>query len=291
MEVDSDIHPNPVPTPHHRKIELQTAEDLTYLHANLVASAQQKLDLHFPPSAIQTQPSAQPATVIALDGVKSAETAGSLPGKAEEKKEQQPEDPLRARVRQLVDAFIAKTWTGASENILVNGMDASSLAILSQPASQPTASDEPQAEREGIDFTYAPYDTRLQVKVAGLYGELETLTAHVSKLRRTAPKQGADAYRDALVTELANADAEHNARMMALRDNVGPVADNARLMLKPQREGWHEDVRAMYEQGTSELAVLADLAAETGGSITRGASLTETVGKVQRARNVAMEFE
>ena len=37
--------------PHHRKIELQSAADLSYLYANTVALSRQKLDLHFPPSA------------------------------------------------------------------------------------------------------------------------------------------------------------------------------------------------------------------------------------------------
>ncbi|KAI1612504.1 hypothetical protein EDD37DRAFT_309830 [Exophiala viscosa] len=289
MEVDTDHHPNPVPNPHHRKIELQTPDDLTYLHANLIASAQQKLDLHFPPSAIQNQSRAQPATVITLDGLQPPAPAGDSLHKPDEK-EEQPEDPLRARVRQLVDAFITKTWGGASKNILVNGMDASSLPVLSDVASQPNASDGPQEEREGIDFTYEPYDTRLQAKVAGLYGELEALTAQVSKLRRAAPKYGADAYSDALMAELASADADHDAQMSALRENA-VVADNGGLALNVQREGWRDDVKAVYEHGVSELAVLAGLAAEQDGLAPRGASLTETMGKVQRARTVAMDFE
>jgi kinetochor protein Mis14/NSL1 len=35
----------------HRKIELQSAADFTYLYANTVALSRQKLDLHLPPSA------------------------------------------------------------------------------------------------------------------------------------------------------------------------------------------------------------------------------------------------
>lgn len=37
--------------PHHRKIELQAPADLTYLLTNIRASAQQKIDSAFPPSA------------------------------------------------------------------------------------------------------------------------------------------------------------------------------------------------------------------------------------------------
>lgn len=35
----------------HRKIELQSPADFTYLYANTVALSRQKLDLHLPPSA------------------------------------------------------------------------------------------------------------------------------------------------------------------------------------------------------------------------------------------------
>ena len=38
-------------SPHHRKIELQSPADLTYLLSNVRASAQSKLDSAFPPSA------------------------------------------------------------------------------------------------------------------------------------------------------------------------------------------------------------------------------------------------
>lgn len=36
---------------HHRKIELESPADLSYLYANTVAVSREKLDLHFPPSA------------------------------------------------------------------------------------------------------------------------------------------------------------------------------------------------------------------------------------------------
>ena len=36
---------------HHRKIDLQAPQDLTYLLGNITKAAQEKLDIHFPPSA------------------------------------------------------------------------------------------------------------------------------------------------------------------------------------------------------------------------------------------------
>ncbi|KAK5446472.1 hypothetical protein LTS15_009811 [Exophiala xenobiotica] len=290
MDVDASIHPDPAPNTHHRKIELQSPDDFIYLQRNLIASAQQKLDLHFPPSASQkyAESRAQPATVISLDGVKPAEPAQTSAPKDEEQ-----EDPLRTRVRQLVDSFMSRTWEGASQSITVNGMDASTFPVLARATNNNmVASDEtkPQEEREGVDFVYENYDTRLQAKVAGLYGELEALTAQVSKLRRTAPKQGAEQFRDALMAELADDEEQYAVEMAKLRERDEGSRDG-KLKLKPLRDGWHEDVQAMYERGTGELAVLAGLPASESATGSGGTSLTETVGKVQRARTVAMEFE
>ena len=38
-------------SPHHRRIDLQSPADLTYLHTNKQRAATQKLDLAFPPRA------------------------------------------------------------------------------------------------------------------------------------------------------------------------------------------------------------------------------------------------
>jgi kinetochor protein Mis14/NSL1 len=307
MDVERDLPPNLVNS-HHRKIELQSPLDLAYLQSNLANSARQKLDLHFPPSAYtdSQNASAQPATVISLDGVKGPEAVPVEAGAtAAENDDEAEKDPLRARVRELVDAFMARTWEAAAKNISVNGMD----ITLPQPAarqsgSKTTEPKEPEQETEGVDFTYEAYDSRLQAKLAGLYGELETLTAQVSRLRRTAPKEGADAFQGALASDIENDDAEFEAQMAIVRERAAEAAAAAAtnthqnsLGLKPPRDGWHEDIKAMYQRGTNGLAGLAGLGTtntsdpSSGTLVLHGASLTETVGKVQRARTVAMEFE
>lgn len=305
MEVDSDTHPNPIVGSQHRKIELQSPHDLTYLQSNLIASANQKLDLHFPPSALRKNAPArqsqavQPATVISLDGIRSTTNDqlqplgdGNVEGAAaypqeEVEDEEEEEDKLRTRVCDLVDAFIARTWSGAAQNVTVNGLDATSLPVLSSkpPTNKPKEVDE---EQEGVDFTYEAYDPRLQAKVAGLYGELEALTAQVSKLRRTAPVEGAEAWTAVLAQERRREDDGFDDVMQVTRKKGG---NDGGFELKALRDGWHDDVRAMYERGMSGLAALAGLQAEEAGASARGASLTETVGRTQRARTVAMEFE
>ncbi|KAK8153098.1 hypothetical protein IWX90DRAFT_490504 [Phyllosticta citrichinensis] len=72
----------------HRRVELQSPADLTYLVANVKRAARQKIDLHLPPSA--------------------APEGG--------------EDVLRRRVEELVDEYIRNTFASARHGISINGM-------------------------------------------------------------------------------------------------------------------------------------------------------------------------
>lgn len=64
--ITSTIHPIMA---HHRKVELQSPADFTYLYANTVALSRRQVDLHLPPSALENE----------------------------------TPDPMRERVRELVD--------------------------------------------------------------------------------------------------------------------------------------------------------------------------------------------
>ncbi|KAK4498429.1 hypothetical protein PRZ48_011087 [Zasmidium cellare] len=72
----------------HRKVELQSPADLTYLIANVSRAAREKIDRHLPPDA-------------APEG----------------------EDAMRRRVEQLVDDYIRNTFNSAKDSISINGMD------------------------------------------------------------------------------------------------------------------------------------------------------------------------
>jgi kinetochor protein Mis14/NSL1 len=308
MEVESTLHPHPLPDSHHRKIELQSAQDLTYLQSNLIASARQKLDLHFPPSAAQQQPrKAHPATVISLDGVKPA-VQDSQPAQEQvssncnEDEIEEQEDPMRASVRAYVDAFISRIYGSASHSITVNGLDVTSLPPTTLTTKHPApvsatdtlGSSRPKEEKEGVDFSYEAHDTRLQRKVADLYAELESLTVHVGQLRRVAPKQGAEAFGRHYNEIMEGEDEEFEREVATLKQDAAESDGIGVLTLNPLPDGWFEDRRVMYERGTNELAALAGLAnrrEDASVSTGNGPSLTETVGRVQRARTVAMEFE
>lgn len=76
--------------PHHRRIDLQSPADLTYLQSNIKLSAQQKLDIAIPASATPANES----------------------------------DTFRPRVQQLVQDYITQTLSLALPSLAINGLDA-----------------------------------------------------------------------------------------------------------------------------------------------------------------------
>ncbi|KAL8739231.1 MAG: hypothetical protein Q9181_000122 [Wetmoreana brouardii] len=76
--------------PHHRKIDLQSPADLTYLHSNIKTAAQQKLELAIPSSVT-------PANST---------------------------DTFRPQVQQLVQDYIRQTLSLALPSLAINGLDA-----------------------------------------------------------------------------------------------------------------------------------------------------------------------
>ncbi|KAI4728222.1 hypothetical protein E4T49_03888 [Aureobasidium sp. EXF-10728] len=74
----------------HRKIELQSPLDLTYLHNNAILCAREKLDLHFPPSAAPASAS---------------------------------DDTLKSRVEDLVSVYLDRVFSDAKANLAINGLE------------------------------------------------------------------------------------------------------------------------------------------------------------------------
>ncbi|KAJ5399229.1 Kinetochore Mis14 [Penicillium sp. CMV-2018d] len=136
--------------PHYRKVELQSPADFTYLYANTVALSRQKLDLYFPPSA----------------------TDNDTP------------DPMRERVRELIDEYINQTFESASTSISINGIDSTSPQFPF-----PAAFTAPTEQVE-----YEAYDTDLASRVTSLYAQLESLNTTVAQQRRDAPRRAAKEY-------------------------------------------------------------------------------------------------
>ena len=307
MEIDQSpagLQPQPVPNPHHRKVELQSPLDLTYLRDNITTVARQKLDLHFPPDATTRTKAGE------REGKEGAGHEGD-----------EKEDPMRARVAALVNQYLDRTFDFASHSICINGNDvATSSSILPSttgtsntrtnlpaPSRETTAKSvnstattniqsQEEVEREGIHFSYEAYDPRLSTKLASLYADLEKETLAVSQLRRTAPAEGARTSGEALLRSIKEDEERDNGESLFDRHE-----SDLALRLDPVPDGWSEEVAEMYERGLADLRRLcggvgAGATLPSGGETEnagagRGGSLTETLGKVQRARDVAMELE
>jgi len=93
----------------HRKIELQSPADLSYLISNTSLAARQRLDTHFPPSS--NPEAGAPATGV------GAANGGT--GKEE--------FDLRKRVEELVQAYIEEVYKGVKGNVSINGLEGREL--------------------------------------------------------------------------------------------------------------------------------------------------------------------
>ncbi|KAF6219333.1 hypothetical protein HO133_005158 [Letharia lupina] len=117
---------------HHRKIDLQSPSDLTYLFNNIKAAARQKMDLAIPPSA-------------APEG----------------------EDAYRSKVEELVQEYIVQTLTRALPSLTLNGLDPSPTLLRPNAAPEANTPDdnsnyEPYDPRlaERLRTLYAEFDTQ-----------------------------------------------------------------------------------------------------------------------------------
>ncbi|KAL8854062.1 MAG: hypothetical protein Q9221_001185 [Calogaya cf. arnoldii] len=99
--------------PHHRKIDLQSPADLTYLHTNIKTSARQKLDLAIPVSATPTN---------------------------------EPNDSFRPQVQQLIQDYISRTLTLALPSLAINGLDAEPSMLVSDDGTNENVEDDSNYE-------------------------------------------------------------------------------------------------------------------------------------------------
>ncbi|GLB12514.1 hypothetical protein AtubIFM57258_010196 [Aspergillus tubingensis] len=271
-------------TDHHRKIELQSSADFTYLYANTVALSRAKLDLHLPPSA---NPNDGP-------------------------------DPMRERVRELVDEYINRTFNSASPSISINGLDSTSPewpfpAAFTAPTEQ---------------VEYEAYDGKLAARVTSLYAQLESLTTTVAQLRRDAPGRAAKAYAEQLRralredeeeekledlegeeemkeeeeeeeeqqsagqdTEMADAGTTSTTATTTRTQRKGPMTrSRAKLEIslgtENEAERWRSgEMAEVYEDALRTLLRLQGegVSVDTSGDGTDGNALSSTLGKAERA--------
>ncbi|KAJ5029299.1 hypothetical protein J3E72DRAFT_363641, partial [Bipolaris maydis] len=159
----------------HRKIELQSPSDLTYLTSQIRTAARQKLDLHLPPVTSST---AEP-------------------------------DDLRRSVEDLVDAFVAQVLRGMRQNISINGIDIISGAdgTFAESAMQGLAEEEDEETSQVEREEFEAFDEKLRSKLGDAVARRDALIARISQHRRATPAGAAKAFEERFATEELEAEA------------------------------------------------------------------------------------
>ncbi|KAI0460618.1 hypothetical protein F5B21DRAFT_16515 [Xylaria acuta] len=139
-----------------RKIELQVPEDLAYLVANVRRAAAARIDEAFPPVDDST------------------------------------EDELRTRIEELVNEYIAKTFTLAAPNLSINGLPVDASHFLSSTASPGDALGSSEPEE-----VFEPFDARKRARVEALTAEEEDLLRDIAQLKKSVPGAAAGSWAEA----------------------------------------------------------------------------------------------
>ncbi|CAI6334636.1 unnamed protein product [Periconia digitata] len=186
----------------HRKIELQSPADLTYLIAKIRTQARAKLDLHLPPHTSATEP-----------------------------------DELRKNVEELLDAFVAQVLLGMKANISINGIDVVSRGSGPREGgggagdAMDIDADPGKLLEDGIVEVeeFEPYDDKLRARLSSAVAKRDALVAKISSHRRTTPALAAQQFQESFEKEMeafegARAEAERLALAGQEEDVVGVEA-------------------------------------------------------------------
>ena len=159
----------------HRKIELQSPADLTYLTSQIRLVARQKLDLHLTPVSDTTEP-----------------------------------DELRRHVEDLVESFLAKVLQGMRHNISINGIDVVTRGREGDEVDERGNRIEGggmdiDGEGEGESLVekeeFEAFDDKLRGKLGEAVKKRDALISKISQHRRTTPLTAAKACQEQVEQE------------------------------------------------------------------------------------------
>ncbi|USP80121.1 hypothetical protein yc1106_07395 [Curvularia clavata] len=193
----------------HRKIELQSPSDLSYLTSRLRAAAIQKLDLHLPPvSSTSNEP-----------------------------------DDLRRNVETLVDAFVAQVLQGMRQNISINGIDVVTEGNINDPGVGMDQGAESLVEKEEFEA----FDEKLRSQLSAAVARRDALVAKISAHRRSTGKTAAEAFVQRWETD--GAEVEAAWREMLQRVGVVNEADEVDVKALERQEeverNWERAVQGL----------------------------------------------
>ncbi|AEO67994.1 bc206e27-7119-4d04-a43a-e8897afcde33 [Thermothielavioides terrestris] len=174
----------------HRRIELQSPEDLAYLIDNVRRAAADSINAAFPP------------------------VDHPLAGQ---------EDELRNRIEQLVNDYIRTTFTLAAPNLTINGLPVDPAQFLSPTTTSSSSTQQPQPQYE-----YEPFDPRKRDRIEQLIAEEEDLLRSIAQLKRRAPRATAARWGEASAAGLAADEAALSAACARAAED-GAAAGRAAL--------------------------------------------------------------
>lgn len=150
----------------HRKIELQSPGDLTYLTSQIRTAARRKLDLHLP---------AQPSDSA---------------------------DDLRAQTEALVEVFVAQVLKGLRENVTINGLEVVAPSRGGGFEDGDAMEIDEEKGVEGVEREeFENFDEKLRARVADAVGKRDKLVAGISKHRRETAVKSARKFESAFLAE------------------------------------------------------------------------------------------
>ncbi|EUC49530.1 hypothetical protein COCMIDRAFT_1773 [Bipolaris oryzae ATCC 44560] len=231
----------------HRKIELQSPSDLTYLTTQIRTAARQKLDLHLPP-------------------VTSATAA-------------EPDD-LRRSVEDLVDAFVAHVLRGMRQNISINGIDIvgpdaggqgddAMQGLQGLQAGEAAETATTAVEREEFEA----FDEKLRTRLGDAVARRDALIAKISQHRRATPAVAAKAFQERFEREGVEAEekwagVEERVNKVVGEGDVAAVESGVR----------QEEVQRNWERAVEALQALNKGLPETRARLERAGDVVGYLG-------------
>jgi kinetochor protein Mis14/NSL1 len=271
---------------HHRKIELQSPEDLRYLIDNVSRRAREKIDLNLPPSAAPEGEDALRRRVEELVHEVSKKTTSTSPiGEAKRGGERKKERIYRADIG--IEIVVARHNSTCNRSSSSPATASPSTAWTPAPYPRSSAgrlkvssfffraSRSPSTHAVG-PIEFEPYDRRLHSRVQVLQSSLESSTLSLSSLRREAPAAAADAY-VRRSNEQAAATTAAVAALNAAATGTADAAQPALLDLKPLER--QADVERAYGTGLEELGALKSRLPATAARLERAKDAAEYVEK------------
>ena len=261
-EPESPAKMSTAATAAHRKIELQSPEDLAFLVANVRRAAAESIAAAFPP----------------VEGAAAADDKDDLHASVEALVDEvsvlacrQPSPWTASLTTGRGEQYIQRTFALAAPNLSINGLPVGDVAAYLGPAAG--AGKRKRGAAAATAEAYEPFDARARQRVEDLSREEEDLLRDLAALKRKVPAAVARQHAEAAAAAL-RADEERLAAAIAAAEAQGAGGDGRGLVVEALER--QAGVEGAFARAVDTLARLK-------------AGMPATVAKMERAR-VAGEY-